>query len=167
VRYRFARAALLLPLSGCVAPGPYVAPAYPGYAGPYAQPGYGYPSPGYGYPGYAYNDGAPTYFDNGADWPLVFYGGGWGYWDGYHRWHGAPPGVSRDLELRHPGGAGWHPDQRGPIGRPIGQPGGFPGGPPRPGGPPPGARPPVAVARPVPAARSAPAEHPARREDFR
>jgi hypothetical protein len=140
VYHRFALVALLLPLSGCYVPGPYgYAPAGyppPGYPAPYAQPDFAYP-------GYAYNDGSPTFFVDGVTWPLVFWGGGWGYWDGYHRWHGAPPGVWHDLDRRHPGGVGYHPFGGGPFGRPVGLAGG-----PRAYGPPPGVRPAATASAP-------------------
>jgi len=152
--YRFALAALLLPLGGCVVPpgGGY------GYPAAYSQPGYpaAYPQPQYGYPGYAYNDGAPTYYVDGATVPLLYLNGGWGYWDGYHRWHGAPPEVWRHLDERHPGGVGL---------RPV--PGGFPG-PGRFVGPGAVGRPGPVGARPVAApARGAPPARPARRDEHR
>jgi hypothetical protein len=127
MHHRLAIAALLLPLAGCVVPPPEAAvyPAYP-------QPGYPPPQPPYGqqdlaYPGYAYNNGSPTLLVEGVTWPLIFYGGGWGYWDGYHRWHGAPGPVGNWLSMRHPGGVGYHPYGGGPFGRPVGFRGG-PGG---------------------------------------
>jgi hypothetical protein len=184
VYHRFALVALLLPLSGC-----YVPPQGSPYG--YAQPGYpaSYGEADYAYPGYAYNGGSPTLYADGATWPLVFYGGGWGYWDGYHRWHGAPAGVWHDLDRRHPGGVGYHqygggpsgggptgggPTGGGSFGRPVGAPGGSrgfgaingqPGGQPG-GGQPGGGRAPAA------APRTASAPHtggghpaPARRDD--
>ena len=160
MRRGLALAALLLPLGGCVVPpsAPYgygypgsVPPGYPG-----SVPAYG---PDYNYPGYAYNEGSPTLFYEGATFPLIFYGGGWGFWDRDHRWHGAPEGVGRSLEMRHPGGVGYRPWGGGQFGRPegpgfvrpgggfpdAGYPGGFPGERPgsgerpgfRPGGEPP------------------------------
>jgi hypothetical protein len=163
---RFALVALLLPLGGCVVPPDQVGYGYPGA---YPQPGYpgAYPQPDYGYPGFSYYDGSPTYLVDGATVPLIFYGGGWGYWDSGHNWHHAPEGVARNLNQRYPGGAGYHPLGSGQPGHPGGPAfGGFPGGPGRPGGPPPGGgfagRPPGGpppggaprVAAPVPAARS-------------
>jgi hypothetical protein len=130
MRYRLAFAALLLPLAGCVVPpgpGPYGGYPQPGYPGPYAQQDLGYP-------GYAYNDGSPTLVVEGVTWPLIFYGGGWGYWDGEHRWHGAPGRVGNWLSERHPGGVGYRPYGGGEFGHPVGlRPGGF-GGYPPPGG---------------------------------
>jgi hypothetical protein len=157
MHHRLAVAALLLPLAGCVvppAPAPY----------PYAQPGYPAPVP-YGqqdlaYPGYAYNDGSPTLVVEGVTWPLIFYGGGWGYWDGYHRWHGAPGPVGAWLSGRHPGGVGYRPYGGGAFGRPVGFRGGFPGG----YGPGGGARPGVVAGRPVASRPAAPVRH---REDNR
>jgi hypothetical protein len=142
---RLALAALLLPLTGCVVP-----PQPVGYGYGYPQPGY--PGTDYAYPGYAYNDGSPTIAVEGATLPLIFYGGGWGYWDGYHRWHRAPEGLDRHLNQRFPGGAGYRPWGGGQIGRSEGfrpegfregsRVGGYPaGGSPggfRPGGPFPG-----------------------------
>jgi translation initiation factor IF-2 len=122
--YRFAFAALLLPLAGCVVPPPEGPAMYPqpGYPGPYAQSDFSYP-------GYAYNNGSPYYVDAGVSVPLIFYGGGWGYWDRNHGWHRAPDAVWHDLDRRHPGGVGYRPWGGGPGGRPEGlRPGGFPGG---------------------------------------
>ena len=81
MRIGFALAALLLPLGGCVVPGQPV--------------GYGYAQPEYGYPGYAYNSGSPTLMVEGASVPLIYFGGSWGYYDGYRRFHRAPEGVYR------------------------------------------------------------------------
>jgi hypothetical protein len=125
MRHGLALVALLLPLGGCVVP-----PQPVGY-------GYGYPQPGYpdqdgGDPGYAYNDGSPTLAVDGATVPLIFYGGGWGYWDGSHGWHRAPDRIGRQLDMRHPGGVGYRPWGGGQFARP----GGF-----RPGGEPAGFRP--------------------------
>jgi hypothetical protein len=111
---RLAFAALLLPLGGCVMPPPPQPVPY-GYAAP------GYPlQQDFTYPGYAFNDGSPTYVEGGVTWPLVFYGGGWGYWDGYHHWHGAPGQVGGWLGRRYPGGVGYHPFGGGPYGTPVG-----------------------------------------------
>jgi hypothetical protein len=101
MRQPIAFLALMLPLAACV-----VEPAPP-----MARP---IPAPEFVYPGYAYNNGAPTLFVDGVSWPLIWYGGGWGYWDHYHRWHRAPDPVWRHLEGRYPGGAGFH------YGRPVG-----------------------------------------------
>ncbi len=131
MRLGFALAALLLPLAGCVVP-----PQPVGY-GYVPQPvGYGYaPQPEYGYPGYAYNNGAPTLVVEGATVPLIYFGGSWGYYDGYRQFHRAPDNVYRQLEQRHPGGVGYHPYAGGGYGRPVGgYPGAYPGGY-RPGGP--------------------------------
>jgi hypothetical protein len=134
MRPHIALMALLLPLSGCVVPpdqAGYGYPGYPGYAPGYPQPGYpgAYPAPDYGYPGYSYYDGSPTLAVDGAVLPLIFYGGGWGYWDSGHNWHHAPDNVAHNLNQRYPGGAGFHAWGGSPGGRP-------------PGGPPPGGRPP-------------------------
>jgi len=129
MRNRLAFAALLLPLAGCVVapppgpppPGPYGPPGYPP-PGPYGQPGYPPPDAMQDpvYPGYAYNNGSPTLVVEGVTWPLIFFGGGWGYWDGYHRWHGAPGPIGHWLSMRHPGGAGYRPYGGGQFGRPVG-----------------------------------------------
>ncbi len=151
MNYRHALVALLLPLSGCIVPppGPYGAYPQPVYPGAYPAPA-PYAQPDYAYPGYAYNDGSPTLFVDGVTWPLVFYGGGWGYWDGYRHWHAAPPGVWNHLNQRHPGGVGYRPFGGTP-------PGGF-----RPG---PAAAPrgPAAVPRGAAPSRPAPSQAPARR----
>jgi hypothetical protein len=105
MRYHFALVALLLPLSGCDVP-----PDQAGYGYGYPQPGYGagYAQPDYGYPGFSYYDGSPALAVGGSTVPLIFYGGGWGYWDGGHNWHHAPEGVARNLDRRFPGGSGYH-----------------------------------------------------------
>jgi hypothetical protein len=108
MRHGFALMALLVPLAGCVVP-----PGGPGYG--YAQPGY--PAAEYGYPGYAYNNGSPSMYVEGASVPLIFYGGGWGYWDNGRHWHRAPEGIGRHLEERHPGGVGYRPWGGGGFGR--------------------------------------------------
>lgn len=146
MRHRLAFAALLLPLAGCVVPPPPGPPPPPPYG--YAPPPPAYPQE-FAYPGYAYMDGSPVYVVGGVTWPLVFWGGGWGYWDGYHRWHGAPGPVGRYLGSRYPGGVGYHPFGGGPYGRPMGWhgSGGYgPGGGFRPGGGPGGGR---SAARPA------------------
>ena len=121
MRRGLALTALLLPLAGCVVPPQPVGYGY----GAYPAPGY---AADYAYPGYAYNSGSPTYFEGGVTWPLIFYGGSWGYWDGYHRWHRAPEGIGRHLEGRHPGGVGYRPWGGGQFGRPEGPRFGGPGG---------------------------------------
>ena len=143
-------AALLLPLAGCYVPPPgppaYVQPGYPppGYAAPYGSV----------YPGYSYNDGSPTLFVEGAAVPLIFFGGGWGYYDRRHEWHRAPDEVGRHIEEQRAHGG--HFD------------GGRPGGGRPEGGRPPGGggsggfnfvpanaqgRPPAAAPRPAPPQR--------------
>ncbi len=123
MRHGLTLAFLLVPLAGCVVPPVAPYSSYPGaYPGPYAG------AEG-GYPGYAYNDGSPTLLVEGATLPLIFYGGGWGYWDGYHRWHRAPEGVGRHLEGRYPGGVGFRGYGGGGFaGRPEGFRGGYPAG---------------------------------------
>jgi len=167
MRSGLALAALLLPLSACYVPQPgppaYAQPGYPPPGYPpqgYPPQGYapqGYPPPAgydaYGniYPGYNYNNGDPTLFVEGAAVPLIFFGGGWGYWDSRHNWHRAPDAVGRHLDqerdagrFRPRGGEGF--GQPRPEGRPPGAPasggGGFfhatdpghPPGAPSPGG---------------------------------
>ena len=156
MHHRLAFAALLLPLAGCVvAPPP---PGPPPYG--YSQPAAIYPPQDFAYPGYAYNDGSPTLVIEGVTWPLIFWGGGWGYWDGYHRWRGAPGPVGGFLSRRFPGGTGYRPYGGGLYGRPLG----FRGGPGGYYGPPAGGRPVVGgggmrpgapVGRPVAASRAA------------
>jgi hypothetical protein len=165
MRFRLAFAAMVLPLAGCVVPPPGPPPygyPQPGYPGPYAQQ----EAP---YPGYFYNGGSPYFVEGGISFPLIFYGGGWGYWDGYHHWHGAPDAIRRDLDRRHPGGVGYRPyggGFGGPRGlRPEGgRPGGYPVGAGRPGGPP-GARP--QVQRAAAPANRAPAPQRHREEEHR
>jgi len=199
MRHGLALAALLIPLAGCVvAPAPVAPYGGPGYPGGYpgGNPPGGYPGADAVYPGYAYNDGSPTLIVEGVTWPLVFWGGGWGYWDYYHRWHGAPPAVWRHLEGRMPGGVGLRAYGGGAWGRPAGgvgpeghiygPPGGFrPGATPvypayggRPSAPPayggraafaPGAARPAYGGRPAAAAPAARSAAPARqgRDDHR
>lgn len=92
--------AALLPLTGC-----YVEPGS-GYG--YGQPGYQSP---YGedpdvYPGYSYNDGAPYLMVEGVPLALIYFGGVWGYYDGYGRFIHAPDRLSHHLYGRFPGGHG-------------------------------------------------------------
>lgn len=111
MRPNLAILALLLPVTGCV-----VAPAAgPGYPAPYG----GVQAEAY-YPGYAYNGGSPTLLVEGVTWPLIYFGGAWGYYDGYHHWHRAPEAVWRHLEARHPGGQGLRPYGGGQYGHPSG-----------------------------------------------
>jgi hypothetical protein len=119
MRARFALMALLLPLGGCVVPPGQVGYGY-GYPGAYPSPGYpgAYGQPDYGYPGYSYYDNSPTLAVDGATMPLIFYGGGWGYWDGGHNWHHAPDGVARNLNQRYPGGTGYRAAPVGHVGGP-------------------------------------------------
>ena len=116
MRHGLALVALLLPLTGCVVP-----PQPVGYGYGYAQPGYypgAYPQPDYGYPGFAYNDGSPTLYVDGAIMPLIFFGGGWGYYDRERHFHRAPGGVEGHLNQRFPGGNGYRPWAGGQGGRP-------------------------------------------------
>ncbi|HEY1932443.1 MAG TPA: hypothetical protein VGG99_10555 [Acetobacteraceae bacterium] len=72
-----------------------VAPAPPAYA-PGDQGG-----------GVAYMAGQPTAVIGGETVFLVYAGvTGWGYWDGYHRWHHAPQQYAQHLNQYHPGGRG-------------------------------------------------------------
>jgi hypothetical protein len=132
MRHGFAFAALLrplalLPLAGCVVAPPPGPPPYAAYPPPGYPPAVVQTDPGY--PGYAYNNGSPTLYVEGVTWPLIYFGGGWGYWDGYHHWHRAPDAVWRHLNGLHPGGAGYRPWGGGPYGRPEGPRAGYPGGP--------------------------------------
>ena len=130
-------------LSGCVPPppSPYASPYAPGpgYAPGYAPPGPG-PEPGQPYigpDGLTYVDGYPVDTVDGYQAEYVFLPalGGWGFYDGAHRWRGAPPGMRDRLEHAHPGGRGLPPPRDFGGGRPG--PGGFRPGP----GPGPGFRP--------------------------
>lgn len=123
MRQGLAIAALLVPLAGCAyQPGPQpagwgYAPPAPGYVPPapgYA-PDYGYDPGGELYPGYYYNNGAPSLVIEGNPLPLLFFDGGWGYYDGERRWHRAPERVWRDLDQRHPRGAGVRPFSAPPL----------------------------------------------------
>ena len=113
-------AALLLPLAGCyVQPGSDYGYSYGGYQPPaYQAAPYGYQEPAYqaapygyqepAYPGYDYNGGAPYMIYEGAQTPLIYFGGLWGYHDRYGHFQRAPEAVYRNLESRHPQGAGAH-----------------------------------------------------------
>lgn len=114
--------ALLLPICGCV-----VQPAPVGYApAPY---GYGGPvsAPVEVYPGYSYNNGAPTLLVEGAVLPLIYFGGGWGYYDRYHHFFRAPGPVAAHLESHFPRGAGFRGGFGVRGGGFAGRPGGFAG----------------------------------------
>jgi hypothetical protein len=101
-----------LMLSGCYVP---VQGPGPGYGYVAAAPGQPYGDPG----DFGYVDGYPVDTIGGEQVALVFVPalGGWGYYDGGHRWRPAPPGYRERLERFHPGGRGVPP------------PGGFRGGP--------------------------------------
>jgi endonuclease YncB( thermonuclease family) len=59
--------------------------------------------------GIMYVGGAPAAVIGGETVFLAFGGAtGWGYWDHYHHWHGAPPAYAEHMEHYHPGGAGLH-----------------------------------------------------------
>ena len=125
MRHGLTLAALLLPLAGCVVPPPPLGYGY-GYrtawlSGPrLSATGLPRRYPDVGYPGFAYYDDSPTLYVDGAIMPLIFYGGGWGYWDRGHQWHRAPAGVEGHLNQRFPGGAGYHPWGGGPAGAQMG-----------------------------------------------
>jgi hypothetical protein len=148
-------AAMLLPFGGCD-----LTPSDPGYG--YAQPGY--PAGGYYAPApydpYAAYPGYPGY--NGAA-----IGGGFGFYDSGHRWHGDREQDRREQEGRfhHDGGAHNQPSfQPGPDGRPA-HPGERHDGqaafrPPEP-------QRPMAAPHPAPAAIPAPAAQPQRSEVHR
>ena len=133
----------LLLLSSCVAappcapggqcygysPGPaapYYAPPPGSYAPPpaYAPPQAYAPQGGDGPDALTYDEGVPYDTYDGAVVPLVFLPavGGWGFYDGFHRWHGAPPRMRDRLEQRFPGGRGLPPPNSF-----HGEPGGYPG----------------------------------------
>lgn len=100
--------------------------------------------------GVSYVGGAPSVLIDGAPVFLTYAGVlGWGYYDGWHHWHGAPPQFRAHMEQFHPGGVGLPgyvpaaigPGLVGPPGGPV--PGVFrPGAPPPPGGFRPGVGPP-------------------------
>jgi hypothetical protein len=150
-------------LAGCVVPPPG---GYPAQAPYYPPPQTSYVPPPPDYPGeqYVYTDGTPYAVVGGQQYVVLFDPGlGWGFYDGYHRWHGAPPRWRDDFERRYPGGRGYAP---GPPREANFRPGAPPPG--RPGGPPP-ARPggePAAFARPAPAP-SRPAAPPPRQAEPR
>ena len=102
-------AMILLPLAGCVPPPGGPGYGYGGYPQPYQGGGYAppvYGDPNAGYSGYAYNDGAPYIVEEGVTLPLIFFGGAWGYYDRERHFRRAPEHVYRELQSRHPGGAG-------------------------------------------------------------
>jgi hypothetical protein len=96
-------AALLLPLAGC-----YVPPGADGYSDTGYQ-GVAYADRQDVYAGYDYNGGSRFMNYEGAQVPLVFFGGYWGFYDGSRRFHRAPDSVGRHLESRHPEGSGARP----------------------------------------------------------
>ena len=117
MRRSLALIALGLPLAGCVVepnqPYGYGYSPAPGYAAPPAYSAPGYPQTEEIYPGYAYNEGSPYITVEGAALPLIFFGGSWGYYDGYHRFQRAPDRVWRHLEEHHPRGYGVRPYEGG------------------------------------------------------
>ena len=57
--------------------------------------------------GFSIVDGQPTMLVEGAPVFMVFAGAaGWGYWDHYRSWHGAPERFANRLEMIHPHGEG-------------------------------------------------------------
>ena len=70
-------------------------------------------------PGLSYVGGAPVAVIGGETVFLVYADGpGWGYWDHYHHWHGAPERFRDHLEHFHPRGAGFR-GYAGPHGGPV------------------------------------------------
>ncbi len=58
-------------------------------------------------PDFTVVDGEPEVIVTGVTEALVYDDDdGWGYWDPYHHWHGAPHGWSHRLEHMYPGGRG-------------------------------------------------------------
>jgi endonuclease YncB( thermonuclease family) len=76
--------------------------------------------------GIAYVGGVPTAVIAGETVFLVYAGvAGWGYYDHWHRWNGAPYGYGSHMERYHPGGYGLRGNSYGPPGQHGGMP---PGG---------------------------------------
>jgi endonuclease YncB( thermonuclease family) len=106
----------------------------------YAAPSTTVVVPGDEADGVTYVGGAPSVVIDGAPVFLTYAGVlGWGYYDNWHHWHGAPPPFIAHMQRFHPGGVGlpgyqpaaMRPGFGGPPGGPV-PPG---GGPIRPGGP--------------------------------
>jgi hypothetical protein len=113
------------PMLSCYPPAPPQGVVYapqPGVV--YAPPPSGYYAPGYAAePVYAAD---PMMSWDGAEVPVIYdQGYGWGSWDHYHHWHGAPPDMRGRLDHRYPEGRGWAENHAGFHG---GVPGGVPGG---------------------------------------
>ena len=147
----------------CYAPAPVQPVAVaPAYAYP---PGTAYVGPD----GFAYVDGYPVGVVDGEQVTLVFDPvlGGWGYYDRFHRWRGAPPDMRDRLERFHPAGRGLPPagNWRGGPGHPEGFGGAperrsfTPGAPPSPGPVRPAAAP-APARRPPQQQRACPPDHP-------
>src|SRR5271166_2381415 len=84
--------------------------------------------------GVTYIGGTPSVVIGGAPVFLTYAGVlGWGYYDNWHHWHGAPPQFSSHMQQFHPGGVGL-PGYMPAVVRPGGGPPPFAGGPMPPGG---------------------------------
>jgi endonuclease YncB( thermonuclease family) len=82
--------------------------------------------------GVTYVGGAPSVVIDGAPVFLTYAGVlGWGYYDGWHHWHGAPPPLLAHMDRFHPGGVGL--PGYGPVAMRPGPGGPMPGGPVPPG----------------------------------
>jgi hypothetical protein len=77
---------LLLPLAGC-----------------YVPPGQPYP---YGYSADDDNGAAPYTYYGGAQVPLIFHGGSWGFYDRDRQFHRTPPPAGRNAQTHRPEGGG-------------------------------------------------------------
>lgn len=95
------------------------------------QPVIAAPTGAVGYPvgasegaGVAYVAGQPTAVIGGETVFLVFAAGaGWGYWDHYRHWHGAPERYAHHLDRYHPDGHGLRGYGYAPPGRRYAAPG--------------------------------------------
>ena len=75
-----------------------------------APPDAGTGQPYVGPDGVTYVDGYPVYLVDGEEMAMVYDPTlGWGYYDGLHRWHGAPRDLRARLDHFHPGGRGLPP----------------------------------------------------------
>lgn len=86
--------------------------------------------------GVTWANGQPYVVEDGAEVAVVFEANyGWGYWDRFHHWRGAPGRSAEHMERMHPHGAGFVPGHPLPQGEFHAGPAAHPGMNPQPAAP--------------------------------